>query len=87
MTYHRGNDDTVAATSPPRPDQPATVGAQARAVIAEYDLVRTWSDPPTRQRELSRLGAIAVDLLRGLGGEQDERSPIPAALTATALHG
>lgn len=72
MNDHRG-DDRSAAARPPRPDtildQPGTVRAQARVVIAEYDNVRTWSDPPARQHELVRLGTIAIDLLRRLGGE------------------
>jgi hypothetical protein len=38
----------------------------ARAVAADYDQVRTWSDPSARQRELARIGATAVDLLRRL---------------------
>jgi hypothetical protein len=49
---------------PTRPDQPGSVAVQARAVIADYDRVRTWSDQPARQRELARLGALAIDLLR-----------------------
>ena len=50
-------------------DQTGPMGAQVRAVIADYDQVRTWSDPSARQRELTRIGADAVDLLRRLGGE------------------
>jgi len=45
----------------------ARIAAVARAVVADYDQVRTWSDPSARQCELARLGATAVDLLRRLG--------------------
>jgi hypothetical protein len=50
----------------PGPDHGGVIGAQALAVIADYDQVRTWSDPSARQCELARIGATAVDLLRRL---------------------
>jgi hypothetical protein len=76
--YHRGHDNIATAASGqrtrlgtgPDPDQLVAIGAQARAVIADYDQVRSWSDPSARQWELTRIGASAVDLLRRLGGEQ-----------------
>jgi hypothetical protein len=48
------------------PDRHAALAARAGAVIADYDRVRTWSDPAARQCELARLGAAAVELLRQL---------------------
>jgi hypothetical protein len=75
--YYRRGDDTTTAPAPrqrpklgtrPYPDQAGAIGAQVRAVIADYDQVRTWSDPSARQCELARIGAAAVDLLRRLGG-------------------
>jgi hypothetical protein len=78
VTNHRSNNTTTAAPAfgrrfrlgtRPGPDQTGTIGAQVRAVIADYDRVRTWSDPSARQCELTRIGADAVDLLRRLGGE------------------
>jgi hypothetical protein len=50
------------------PDRHAALAARAGAVIADYDQVRTWSDPAARQCELARLGAAAVELLRHLDG-------------------
>ena len=74
--YHR-SDDTTTPASGRRPrlgtgqyaDQTGAIRAQVRAVVADYDQVRTWSDPSARQHELARIGATAVDLLRRLGGE------------------
>jgi hypothetical protein len=73
--HHWGDNITAALASAqrprlgtrPDPDQTDAIGAQARAVIADYDQVRTWSDPSARQHELTRIGAAAVDLLRRLG--------------------
>jgi hypothetical protein len=75
--HHWGNDTTAMPASGhrprlstrPDPDQAGAIGTQARAVIADYDLVRTWSDPSARQCELTRIAATAVDLLRLLGRE------------------
>ena len=70
MTNHlRSNTTTAPAFGRPDPIKTGTIGAQVRAVIADYDQVRTWSDPSARQCELARIGATAVDLLRRLGGE------------------
>jgi hypothetical protein len=74
--YHRGHDSTATPASGqrtrfgtgPDPDHTDAIGAQARAVVADYDRVRSWSDPSARQWELTRIGASAVDLLRRLGG-------------------
>jgi hypothetical protein len=74
---HWGNDTATAPASGqrprlgtgPYPDQTGAIRAQVRAVVADYDRVRTWSDPSARQCELTRIGATAVDLLRRLGGE------------------
>jgi hypothetical protein len=73
--YRWGADTTAAPASAQRPrlgtrrdpEQTGAIGAQVRAVIADYDRVRTWSDPSARQCELTRIGAAAVDLLRRLG--------------------
>lgn len=75
--HHWSNNHTIAAPAfgqrprlgtTPDSDQTGTVEAQVRAVVADYDHVRTWSDPSARQCELTRIGATAVDLLRRLGG-------------------
>ena len=55
------------------PLRQARAAEVAHAVVADYDHVRTWSDPSARQCELARIGATAVDLLRRLGGELDYR--------------
>jgi len=76
--YHRGHDNTAMPASGqqtrfgtgPDLDQPGAIGAQVRAVVADYDRVCSWSDPTARQWELTRIGASAVDLLRRLGGDQ-----------------
>jgi hypothetical protein len=79
-SYHWGDEATTTtapasgrrsrlSAAPPFSDQNGAIGAQVRAVVADYDQVRTWSDPSARQHELARIGATAVDLLRRLGGE------------------
>jgi hypothetical protein len=73
-THHHRNGTTIAPASGqhsklgagPDPDHNGAIGAQALAVISDYDQVRTWSDPSARQCELVRIGATAVDLLRRL---------------------
>ena len=79
MIDHHGywSNATAAPTSSQRPrlstgsdpDHRGAIKAQARAVIADYDQVRNWSDPSARQCELARIGATAVDLLRRFGDE------------------
>jgi len=54
-----------------RPDRlpaphPPVLAARARDLVADFDQVRTWSDPAARQCELARIGAAAVELLRHL---------------------
>lgn len=75
MYQHRNDTTTITAPASgrrlklnavPDPDHKSAIGAQALAVIADYDQVRTWSDPSARQCELARIGANAVDLLRRL---------------------
>lgn len=75
MYLHRNDTTTIVAPAPvrrpqlsvvPDPDHKSAIDAQALAVIADYDQVRTWSDPSARQCELARIGATAVDLLRRL---------------------
>lgn len=63
-TQDTGRPDHLAALA-------AAVAPQAGAVVADYDQVRTWSDPSARQCELARLGAAAVELLRQLGAATD----------------
>lgn len=79
MTNHHRGDNTTATLAPgqrprlgtgPDPDQTGAIGTLARAVVADYDRVCSWSDPSARQWELTKIGADAVDLLRRLGGEQ-----------------
>jgi hypothetical protein len=79
MTNHHWSSNNITAGpalgrrprlgTRPDPEQTGTIGAQVHAVIADYDRVRTWSDPSARQCELTRIGATAVDLLRRLGSE------------------